>query len=138
MDGRGRQRTGSRDLISLLVAAALVNLVFVNRYDWAAHMIVGGAIPIAVAAGLPRSRHAWASSIGVVAALGAGVIADLTVTGPWDPSDVAFTAAGALIVVGEHAAAGTPPARTARAGGVLALAMVLCAFGFRYGIRRGP
>jgi hypothetical protein len=122
------------DLATVVAVAAAVQLLFPDRADWAAHVLSGGALVIVVGALLSTSFGLWSTTIGSVMVAAAAVIADSTVVGPFDPSDVAFTLAGALVVTG---GASTRRDSTHKAV-VWGLALLGAAVYYRYGIRRGP
>ena len=128
------------DLITILAVAVAVQVVFPDRADWAAHVTAGGALVVVADAALGRCLGPWAVTLGAASVLVLAVVAELTLTGPFDPADVAFTVAGALLVTG---GASADAAKTARGDvGRLAMgwgmALVAGAVYYRYGIRRGP
>ena len=98
-----------QDLLVLLGVAILLLLVLPDRSDWASHLVAGGGIVLAVAGLLGPRLGAWAATLGVVLVLPVSAAVDLTLTGPFDPADVAFTVLGGLLVTGEI---GVAPAGT--------------------------
>jgi hypothetical protein len=133
-----------RDLLVLLAVAVSVQLVLPDRADWAAHILAGGAIVVLVDAALGARIGPWAVTLGAVVVLLLAIVADLTLTGPFDPGDVGFTLAGALVITGAGGGSspGEAPApgwdhnrRVAMAWGT---AVLIVAVYYRYGIRRGP
>lgn len=129
------------DLVTILVVAAVVQAVFPDRADWAAHVTAGGALVIVADAVLGRRLGGWAVTLGASGVLGLAVVAELTVAGPFDPGDVAFTLAGALLVTGAASARGEPVAArdsVRRLGLAWGMALLVVAVYYRYGIRRGP
>lgn len=134
-------RTLRWDLVAIIAVALVVQLTFRQRADWASHVLAGGAVVIISDAALGCRLGAWATTFGAVTALVLGVASDLTVSGPFDPSDVAFTLAGTLVVTGRGLPGG-PSATLVDADRRLALACGLALLGiavyYRYGIRRGP
>lgn len=129
------------DLITILAVAVAVQVVFPDRADWAAHVTAGGALVVVADAALGRRLGPWAVALGAASVLVLAVVAELTLTGPFDPADVAFTVAGALLVTGGASVDGAK--LTARGDvGRLAMgwgmALLAGAVYYRYGIRRGP
>jgi hypothetical protein len=138
-----------QDLLILLGVAVLLSLVLPDRSDWASHLVAGGGIVLAVAGRLGPRLGAWAATLGVVLVLVVSAAVDLTLTGPFDPADVAFTVLGGLLVTGEVGAATTgaagpaaPTGTAVRAGsssGLVArwgVALAALALVHRYGIWR--
>lgn len=129
------------DLVSVVAVAIGVQVVFRDRADWASHVLAGGAVVIIAGAALGERLGAWATTLGVALSLLLGLVVELTVSGPFDPGDVAFTLAGALVVTGQRASVVAPGAqhcatrRVALAWGVGLLGLAVF---YRYGIRRGP
>ena len=129
------------DLVTVVAVAVAVQVVFRYRADWASHVLAGGALVIVVDAVLGHRLGAWAATLGALVVLVVGVLVELTVSGPFDPGDVAFTLAGALVITGggrPTAASGEPNGghrRTALAWGI---GLLVVSVYYRYGIRRGP
>jgi hypothetical protein len=121
-------------------------LVLPDRSDWASHLVAGGGIVLAAAGLLGPRLGAWAATLGVVVVLVVSAAVDLTLTGPFDPADVAFTVLGGLLVTGETAVSPAAPAAPAgtvrRAESSAALvarwgvALAVLALVHRYGILR--
>lgn len=129
------------DLITVVAVAVAVQIVFRDRADWASHVLAGGALIIIADAVLGRRLGAWAPTIGAMIVLGLGVALELTVSGPFDPGDVAFTLAGALVVTGRGGSGDTTGGPTADGRGVAlawGVGLLVVAVYYRYGIRRGP
>lgn len=123
----------ARDLAFVLGAGCAVQLVFLTRYDWVAHVLAGGAIGIALSAVLHTRVGPWAQPIAETVALLGAIASELIVTGPLDPSDVAFTLVGALLVTGPlREASDGPPWPTAVGWG---LALLAAAYYYHYGIK---
>lgn len=137
-----------RDIVTVLCCSVALFVAFPHRVDWASHTLAGGAVVlVCVALTGPRlGRRSSTAGAALVLLLAAGL--DLTVTGPFDPADVAWTLAGALLVTGSRdlvpagADLDTATAVDVRSDrrraiawglGLLAVALVN-----RYGIRRGP
>lgn len=141
-----------QDLLVLLGVAALVSLVLPDRSDWASHLVAGGGIVLAVSGLLAPRLGAWAATLGVVVVLVVATAVDLTLTGPFDPADVAFTVLGGLLVTGDIGAAPDEPVdafRTVESAGPIrpsrsspglvarwGVALAVLALVHRYGILR--
>ncbi len=128
--------TLSRDVIVVVVAAFSVQAVFPARYDWVAHVLAGGAIAISVSTFLFSRLGSWAQPVAATVTLLCAIVAELTITGPFDPADAAFTVAGALLVTGPVSTRSARAQRWHAVGagaGLLALAVF-----YHYGIRWGP
>lgn len=129
------------DLVTVVAVAVAVQIMFRDRADWVSHVLAGGALVIIVDAVLGRRLGAWAATLGAMAALVLGVLVELTISGPFDPSDVAFTVAGALVVTGHGASVATSSTcndaakHVALAWGIGLLGIAVF---YRYGVRRGP
>lgn len=128
-----------RDLLWVLCGAIALVVVFPDRSDWASHVVAGGGLAL-VGVGVFADRLGRAAPVaGLALVLGLAVVVELTLTGPFDPSDVAFTVAGGLLVAGDSTGR-----RSAQAGWVRwpvvawGAALVVFAVANRYGIRRGP
>ena len=129
------------DLLAIVTVAIAVQVVFPDRADWVAHVMAGGALVVIADATLGSRVGAWALNLGTFGVLVLAVVAELTVTGPFDPSDVAFTLAGALLVNGGSSIRSndaTSERHNAHLGLAWGMALLGVAVYYRYGIRRGP
>ena len=129
------------DLVAILAVVVAMRVVFPDRADWAAHVMAGGAVAVVADAVLGRRVGGWGVTLGATAALVFAVLGELTVAGPFDPGDVAFTLAGALVVTGGASMlpdGSAADARLWRRALVWGLGLLAFAVYFRYGIRRGP
>lgn len=129
-----------REVLVLLCSALLVQLVMPYRVDLPAHLIGGGALALAIAAVLPARAVARLASA-VIPLVFTGVVlvvwwVEQAVFGPFDLVDVAFTLAGALVVLdglpGVLVSAPDTRWRVAR----WSLALGVAALAYRYGITR--
>jgi hypothetical protein len=128
--------TLSRDVIVVVVAAFSVQAVFPARYDWVAHVLAGGGIAIPVSTFLFGRLGRWSQPLAATVTLLCAIVAELTITGPFDPADAAFTVAGAMLVTGPVSTRSAQAHRWHAVGagaGLLALAVF-----YHYGIRWGP
>ena len=111
-----------------------MQVLFLYRHDWPAHLVAGGGVVLGVAALVPRRLGAWAGPIGVGVVLVLGIITELTVFGPFDVVDVAVTLVGALLAAAaadEVAAAVPLHRRSALQWGLL---VVGAALAYRFGL----
>lgn len=101
-----RQRLGRTTRISdpatVVVVGLVVWLIFPERNDWAAHVVAGGGAVIAFDGLVAPRLGRWSAPLGALAVLLAAIAIELVVRSPFDAGDVAFTAAGAILVVGER------------------------------------
>lgn len=148
----GHQSTGPRwwpqeawlrgDLGAVAFCAGLVAILLPHRADWASHVLLGGGLAVVALAGpVPLRWRSWSAGLGALGVLALAVLLDLTVTGPFDPADVAFTLVGALAVTGprDHGRDGVPPGGDARWQALgWGVALVLLAVLNRYSVPRGP
>lgn len=121
-------------MLVLMGSGLIVNITFSHRSDWASHVVAGGAAAMVWRACTPLGVRRWAGASAAVMVLVASIVAEVTLVGPWDGSDVAFTTAGALLVAGER----LPHDRSRPSSIVTGSLLFAGAVGFRYGIRRGP
>lgn len=133
------------DLAVLAVAAFVVQACFPHRHDWVGHVLAGGSLVIIADAVLGPILGAWSVIVGAWGVLGVAVVADLTLTGPFDPADVAFTVAGAMLVTGGvqvYLRPGSPGLERVGASCWVQVAwglgLLAVAFYFRYSFRAGP
>jgi len=125
-----------RQVIAVLVAAAGVQLLLSFRGDSAAHVLGGAALAMflggATAPALLRRHSAAAQLVIFTAVLVAAWVGEMTVFGPFDLDDVAFTTGGAFVALAflpQWAVA----ARSERARLILAaVALAGAALGYRY------
>ena len=145
----GHESTGPRwwpqeawlrgDLGAVALCAGLVTILLPHRADWTSHVLLGGGVAVVGLAGpIPLRWRSWSVGLAALGVLALAVLLDLTVTGPFDPADVAFTLVGALAVTGpRHDAA--PPRGDARWRAVgWGVGLVVMAVLNRYSVPRGP
>lgn len=91
----------ARQVIPVLIAALVVQLLLPFRSDNAAHVLGGGALAMLLTAMLPGGwlRVPWSETVILVGALAAALITEWTVFGPFDVVDVAFTMGGAFVAL---------------------------------------
>lgn len=120
------------DLEAVVLVAGLVALVVPDRADWASHVLAGGGV---VMAGVALAVHRLGRAVvplGGLVVLAVATVLDLTLTGPFDPSDVAFTLAGALLVTAPPP--GAPVDRRTRL--IWGAVLIALALANRYGVPR--
>lgn len=124
------------DLLVVLASGVAVQVVFPERADWVAHVVAGGGLAVVINASLSKQLGSWAQPLGAAIVLVGAIVADATLTGPFDAGDVAFTLAGALLVTGTSTSGTSRTLKWTAIGWGIALTAV--ASYYRYGIRRGP
>ncbi len=91
----------ARQVIPVLIAALVVQVLLPFRSDNAAHVLGGGALALLLIATPPARwlRAPWSEAAILVGVLAAALITEWTVFGPFDVVDVAFTMGGAFVVL---------------------------------------
>lgn len=93
----------ARQVIPLIVATAIVQVLLPFRSDNAAHVLGGGALVMFVGATAPRRWLLWLGAAAEAAMLAFVLIVahltEWTLLGPFDVVDVAFTMGGAFLAL---------------------------------------
>ena len=120
------------EVVGLVVAAAVVQVAFLGRTDWPAHLLAGGGAVLVAVALAPRRVRPWAAPVAIGAVTALGVLSEVLWVGPFDPLDIAFTVVGGLFV-----ASATPDGRDGRARvttAAVGVALLGVAVLYRYGV----
>jgi len=92
-----------RQVVTICLTGAAVQGLLWFRGDSAAHVIGGAALAtflgVTAPQGCLRRLDAWAELVLIGVVLGVGWVAEMTVTGPFDIVDLAFTMGGAFVAV---------------------------------------
>ena len=108
----GQPRPATRQVLAVLLAGALTQLILTFRGDSAAHVIGGGALVMCLGSLIPRSwiraRPALVECAIFAAVLGAAWVGEMTIFGPFDLDDVAFTIAGGFVALAALSKSATP------------------------------
>jgi hypothetical protein len=127
-----RSSAAGAETLALLAAGVLVQVAVPTRHDWAAHVVGGGALAMLLLVALPARAHRDARSTGAVLVLVAVMawLLEETVFGPFDVVDVAFTAAGALVV--DPSCRDDLVHHNRRTLGAVSVGLLACALAYRY------
>lgn len=129
----GWLRTLGVVVLAVLVPAVAFRVAFPDRTDYVGHYLAGAggtALLLAVVAVLP-GRRPWLVTAATGGAIIAGVGTELTVfrLAIFDPVDLANQSLGAIVVAAGLVAA---PGSRRLAAGLVVVALLLLAAGFRY------
>lgn len=90
-------------VITTVLAGAIVQALLWFRGDSAAHLVAGAAlttfIGVTVPKGWLRRLDAWAEFVILGVVLGVSWVSEETIVGPFDPIDITFTVAGAFLAL---------------------------------------
>ncbi len=86
-----------RDVVAVVLAVLLVQLVFPYRHDWPAHLLGGAAAMFVVAAVAPRAAARLTALVGWVGLVGLAWITEHLLFGPPDLVDISFTLLGGVV-----------------------------------------
>ncbi|MCB1038271.1 MAG: hypothetical protein KDA94_01865 [Acidimicrobiales bacterium] len=126
------------DLLVLVGAALVVQLVFPYRHDWPAHLVGGGSAMLVIAAVAPRRLKLVTPAAAFAALVALSWVTEEGVFGPFDLVDISFTLAGALLTSRATERIGQSNRQTRTAAAVWGAALIVAALAFRYGTSIGP